>query len=379
MQLRRIMTGGTWVPQIDGLRFVAIVSVVLFHLLGELLVRAGRPIAVQPRYELLTRFIGNGDRGVLLFFVISGYILARPFLRQHRLGGKRVALGAYYLRRVTRLEPPYILSLLMYTVAFWAFGAPLRSMLPHLAASAFYVHNLVYRSVSTINFVTWSLEVEIQFYILAPLLSLIYVVGNTLLRRWVLAALILASGAFNLYLSGDPASILHGTILNYLHYFLTGFLLADVIEGHQQQPYRSPAWDAVSFVVWPIIFFLPRYNATLAWLPILILPVYLAAFYGPASNWFFRRPFVALGGGMCYSLYLMHMLIISVVFKATRHFAVFHDLLVNYAIQVVTLGTAIALLGTLYFVLIERPCMDPQWPQKLWLRIRRVSHAPVAP
>ena len=147
---------------------------ILFHIIGELIFRAGHPVAVQSRYDLMTRMIGNGDRGVLLFFAISGYILARPFLRQHRLGGKRVALGAYYLRRVTRLEPPYILSLLMYTFAFWFVGGQLSMMLPHLVASVFYVHNLVYNSVSTINFVTWSLEVEIQFYLLAPLLGMIY-------------------------------------------------------------------------------------------------------------------------------------------------------------------------------------------------------------
>jgi hypothetical protein len=69
------------------------------------------------------------------------------------------------------------------------------------------------------------------------------------------------------------------------------------------------------------------------------------------------------------------MLIISVVFKATRHLAVFQDLLLNYVIQLLTLGTAIALLGTLYFVLVERPCMDPQWPQKLWRKVSGVGHA----
>ena len=141
-------------------------------------------------------------------------------------------------------------------------------MLPHLLASTFYAHNLVYNSVSTINFVTWSLEVEIQFYLLAPLMGMIYAVRSTWTRRSVLVVLILAGGAFNLYLGArHPTSVLRGTILNYLQYFLAGFLLADIIEGHQQQPYRSIAWDAVSVIVWPVIFLLPRVDATIAWLP----------------------------------------------------------------------------------------------------------------
>jgi peptidoglycan/LPS O-acetylase OafA/YrhL len=381
LQLRRIMTSGTWIPQIDGLRFIAIISVILFHIAGQLTSRTGHAIVVQPRYGVLLQMLRNGDRGVLLFFVISGYILARPFLRQHRLRGKPVSLGAYYLRRVTRLEPPYILALLLYTVAFWADGASLRVMLPHLAASMFYMHNLIYRAVSTINFVTWSLEVEIQFYLLAPLLGMIYLLRNTVVRRGVLTGLILAGGAFSIWANGHDNLVWHWTILGNLQYFLTGFLLADIVEGHQQQPYRSFAWDAVSVVCWPIVFLLPRDFATLAWLPLLILPLYLAAFYGPGSNRFFRAPFVALVGGMCYSFYLTHMLIISVVFKATRYLAVCNDFLLNYLLQVITLGAGIGLLATLYYVLIERPCMDPQWPHKLWrIALRRPHpHTPADP
>lgn len=369
MQLRRIMTSGTWIPQIDGLRFVAITSVLLFHILGQLVVHAGHPIAIQSRYAWLDYMVANGDRGVLLFFVISGFILARPFLRQHRLSGKPVSLSHYYLRRVTRLEPPYILSLLLYTFAFWCFGLPLRPMLPHLAASMFYLHNLIYNNVSTINFVTWSLEMEVQFYLLAPLLGLVYMIRSTALRRGILLAVILAAGEYTLLVTRLPGALWHWTILNNLHYFLCGFLLADIVEGHQTQPWRSTWWDIVSLVVWPVVFLLPRWNATLAWLPLLILPVYLAAFYGPVSNALFRQPFIALTGGMCYSLYLMHMLVVSVVFKGTRHLAVFTDFLANYAVQVLTLGSAILVCGTAYYVLIERPCMDPEWPQKLWARV----------
>src|SRR5665213_427238 len=100
-RFRRITSGTSWIPQVDGLRFVAIFSVLILHLL--LLVRdEGVRLLVFPASShWLTFAIENGDRGVSLFFVISGYILARPFLREHRLEGKKISVGAYYLRRLT--------------------------------------------------------------------------------------------------------------------------------------------------------------------------------------------------------------------------------------------------------------------------------------
>ncbi len=366
LQLRRITTTGRWIPEIDGLRFVAIVGVLAFHIAGQMVSRSGIIVPRQHRYDLLEQLVGGADRGVPLFFVISGYILAQPFLRQHLLRGRVVSLGSYFLRRITRLEPPYILSLLLYTAGFMVYpGTPFHTQLPHLLASMFYLHNLTFGGMSTINFVTWSLEIEVQFYIIAPLLGMIYAVRNTLARRTVFLALILFCGAFHLFAHG----LWLATIFNYGHFFLTGFLMADLMARQPGQPRRFLAWDAVSLVLWPTIFLLPHVPATLQWLPFAILPVYLAAFYGPISNWFFRQPWVALTGGMCYSFYLMHMLVISIAFKATKHLIRFHDFLLNYVVQLLTLGTAIYIVGTLYFVFIERPCMDPEWPQKLWRRL----------
>ena len=230
MQLRRIITSGTWIPQIDGLRFVAIASVILFHILGQLVARTGHPVAVEDRYALLVRILGNGDRGVLLFFVISGYVLARPFLRQHLRHGKPVALGAYFQRRVTRLEPPYILALLLFAFALWSIGTTIPVLMVHLAAGVTYLHGLIYRTMNPIDFVTWSLEIEIQFYLIAPLLGRIYLLRNTIVRRSLLLALILAGGAFSLYSNGHDTTVWHWTGLGHLHYFLTGFLLADFME-----------------------------------------------------------------------------------------------------------------------------------------------------
>jgi peptidoglycan/LPS O-acetylase OafA/YrhL len=339
--------------------------VVLFHILNQLTKRSDHLYVIQPQYELLMGLFARGDRGVPLFFAISGFILARPFLREYLSGGRPVVLGAYYLRRLTRLEPPYILSLLIYTAGLILYShQSFSSLLPHLIASIFYAHSLTFRTMSTINFVAWSLEIEVQFYLLAPLLGKIYQLSNRMVRRSTMLALMAAGCLFHLYATG----IWTWTLLYFAQYFLAGFLLADLMTDPPKVPARL--WDVVSLLAWPAIFLIPGPESTLEWLPFLIVPAYMAAFYGPASNWFFRRPGVAIVGGMCYSLYLMHMFVIAIAFKATKHLAIFQDFLANYLTQVFTLGPCVLLFGTLYFILVERPCMDPEWPQKMWRRLR---------
>ncbi len=113
-QLSRITTPGrTFIPQIDGLRFVAIMAVIGYH------------VRVICSYHLHTTPAGNavegdvvndvlsvGHLGVELFFAISGFILSLPFARWWLGGGKSVSLRGYYIRRVTRIEPPYVIHLL---------------------------------------------------------------------------------------------------------------------------------------------------------------------------------------------------------------------------------------------------------------------------
>ena len=72
---------------------------------------------------------------------------------------------------------------------------------------------------------------------------------------------------------------------------------------------------------------------------------------------------------MCYSFYLMHMLVISIAFRLTRRLIIPSNLPLSFLIQATLLGACIYLFCTAYYILIERPCMDPKWPHKLrtWL------------
>jgi peptidoglycan/LPS O-acetylase OafA/YrhL len=252
--LRRRSTSGNWIPELDGLRFIAIVSVPLFHLDGQMSHSYAQTIA--PRYTYLARFFANGNRGVPLFFVISGFILARPFAQHHLFGEPSPSLRKYFTRRLTRLEPPYILNLILVAIGVVLVQHEIwHSVLPHLLASMGYVHNLVYRNPSTINSVAWSLEVEVQFYILAPFLTLLFAVKKAGLRRLLITVLIVAIALFQIAAGfGWFGGV---TLPGQLQYFLAGLLFADIfltLMPHWKHDWRwelrSPKSPARSGAFW---------------------------------------------------------------------------------------------------------------------------------
>lgn len=363
--LRRITSDGSWIPELDGLRFVAIASVVLYHIFAQMMLKSGHAVAIQSRYAWLATTLGNGDRGVRLFFVISEFVLGLGFGRQHLQNGRPVSLKKYFFRRVTRLEPPYVFNLVLCALAAYVYYRQnLNVLVPHLLASVLYMHNLAYRAPSWINGVTWSLEVEIQFYVLAPLISLLFRISPAWLRRAVFLLGIALAGFIQMkFKLGATLAAL--TILFYIQYFLAGMLLTDLYLTERPRCRTHVAWDAFSVCGWPLVFLVPRdfwlYHAIL---PFLILPLYIAAFQGVLFRRFFRNLWIATVGGMCYSIYLWHFFVIGAFFKLSRHTVVFQDFLSNLVLQIVLLGVPIALVSMLAFVGIERPCMDPNWPQK---------------
>src|ERR1041385_2546371 len=115
ISLYRKTTSDLFIPEVDGFRFFAIATVVLYHLNTHFVRTIGSQ--VEPSYyenSLTFLIMGEGGIGVNVFFAISGFILALPFARQHLLDAKPVNLRSYFVRRITRLEPPYIISLALF-------------------------------------------------------------------------------------------------------------------------------------------------------------------------------------------------------------------------------------------------------------------------
>jgi peptidoglycan/LPS O-acetylase OafA/YrhL len=363
----------------DGLRFVAITMVILFHLNGYLLAKSSlHRLGSSSESDWLAQIAMVGYRGVELFFVISGFILGLPFAARHLKNAAPVNLPKYYLRRLTRLEPPYFVTvLLLFVLALWVQEKSGRTLFPHLGASLFYLHNLIYGSPSPAIGVAWSLEIEVQFYVLAPFLAVLFTIKERWLRRLCLVALILGIlSAQSLFLS--PSGRLSLSILAYFQFFLIGFLLADIfLADWQEVPLTNLYWDGVAIVGWPLLFFILRSEVFTHWLfPFLVFLLYCAAFRGSWSRRVLVNPWLTVIGGMCYSIYLIHYEVISAVGRFTKGIAENWPYWAYFLVQLGLIGASILLVCGFYFVLLEKPCMSRNWPQRLWSRWpRKISEA----
>jgi peptidoglycan/LPS O-acetylase OafA/YrhL len=360
-RLARRTTTGRYIPEIDGLRFLAITWVFLLHAGGTLSLRGPASWRTGPLYQYV---LARGGIGVSLFFVISGFVLALPFAQQHAWHGQRVSLRAYFKRRLTRLEPPYIAAMLLIFAlrAATPFAPPAAS----LGWSLAYLHNLVYGRGSDVNGVAWSLEVEVQFYLIVPVLALVFTLAPTP-RRLLLAGLIAVIGVLQ--------SVLHWSdlfVYGQLHLFLAGFLLADWYLDDLLAPQQRGGWgwDLAGVVALVgIVSAYTTFNVLQSVLAFLVIALYVCVFKGVALRRFFTNRWITTIGGMCYSIYLLHSWILSPMRHATRSYighapqGVFYLMLIASAVIVLLICGA-------FFMLIEQPCMNAEWPAVLAARAR---------
>lgn len=384
---RRITSSGKFISEIDGLRFIAIGTVVLFHLVVNLAIKSPSSYAIPSGGNLLTGIALHGFHGVELFFIISGFILAYPFASHHLKQKEPVRLKAYFLRRLTRLEPPYLICMISLFVLLVLFNHKDADVLfPHLGASFFYLHNIVYGSENIINNVTWSLEIEVQFYMLVPILSLVFAIRDTFSRRAMIV------GVCSLVILGrllfiQDESRLHLTILAYLHFFLIGFLLADVfLVNWKESPAKGLRWDFVSLAGWIALFLIwniPGNSQSLPWMsnqpvlstiffPFSAFFLYVAAFRGRYTNLILTNTWVTTIGGMCYTIYLFHNKLLGVLISLSREFVPFTSYTFNVLVQGALVLPPMLVLCAVYFVLVEKPCMRKDWPKRFAHRLRTI-------
>lgn len=369
-----------YLPELEALRGWAMVLVYTFHLNGTVARRASGA-ADDP--TPLSAFVLAGHTGVSLFFVLSAFLLALPFLAEAD-GGRRLSRPAYATRRALRILPLYWTAVVIAAVLSADQLADLARGLPYLV----FLNSLSDWSTPLLPYsgAWWSLGTEAQFYLVLLLLPLLLasragrVAGVLLLLAWTAAYVAFLTRALHmdtitgqirlayslfgrapLFLCGIAAAALYrrhgatwrarlaewpllrrgGADAILLAGLLTlGLLLQWVIVIGPSKAEGPPlhAWHILEGVLWSAVV-----------LFVLLAPLRVAPLItNRATIWL---------GMVSYSVYIWHLPILHYVFRWTRRLGVSLPLAWNArTLAVAVLATAVCLgVSALTYRWIERP------------------------
>jgi peptidoglycan/LPS O-acetylase OafA/YrhL len=348
---------------LDGLRALAAISVLVFHV--WLYAPNGPP---SPRTSLWDKVMFELNLGLICFFVLSGFLLYRAFARASLSDGPRVDFKRYAVRRAARIVPAYWVCLAGSVVLYWLLGP--RQMLPsieQIPLFAVFAQNYSADTVMALNPVTWTLSIEMALYLTLPLIGLAaYRLGPKRIGYQValLVSLIGVTIAWNaMVYTGDWRPIGPKVLPAYIGHFALGMLGALWFERSRKVgsgPLGASA-TAVLFAAGAGIVFLGAYwheaggggltYATFSGLPaalgFTLMITAAAAGQGPAISWLRARPLVAIGV-ISYGVYLWHLPLLLV----TRHVGLMPDPFVLRVMVVLSLALA---AGFASWRLVERP------------------------
>jgi peptidoglycan/LPS O-acetylase OafA/YrhL len=362
-RLRRVTSSGAVIPELDGLRFIAISLVVTYHIVVPNFLEArgasgaSEWVRYSPAGSVMAHVIEHANKGVELFFVISAFIVSRPFARHYLLQGDSPSLRGYFKRRFWRIYPPYACALLVFFVAKVAAGREEFSrLLGHLGSSLLYCHHLIHGGASKVSAVAWSLEVEVQFYLAAPLFVLILRLHRFLRRSLMTAAVLLFP------LLQQTFSISKYSLVGCAQFFFSGLLLADLFTFRRETAPSAPtAWLVGGTSLVLILLLDHEANVAAATLfPWLILCFYWFALTSDGWRRALGAGLPSIIGGMCYSIYLVHSAVIQAVGELTRGTTITEYFLPNVSLQVLMIAPPVLVVSALFFITIERPFMHPR-------------------
>lgn len=289
-------------PAIDGIRCYAAAMVFMVHYFGSVAVEVlGIPQAAfamtspDPSTALLA-YLADGHHGVDVFFVVSGFLMARAVVRP---GGPPGYLG-FMRNRFRRIYPAFLGTLaLAVALRCLAFGWPFQPL--DFALNLVFANALPGSQVLAYNFVSWSLGYEFAFYLVVPLLGTLaaaadrrlaglafLVAAFALLPGAVFRALSLFAGAFVGCFRDDELE----AAARRIPLLLVGpaYLLLSPLKGLEMVSYRG------------------FYLAFLAVTPLLFVRL---VYGGGLLAGLLQRPAVRALGTLSYSFYLVHTLALA--------------------------------------------------------------------
>jgi len=223
---------------LDGLRGLAALGILVLHV--WMYTQANDPT----HNVLVDRVIGEFRTGVELFFVLSAFLLAAPWVAASRGDRPAPHLGRFAIRRATRIVPGYLVALIGSLLLLHGTGHPRDIGLGDLPLFLLFIPNLVPATRNMLDPPMWTMHVEVSFYLALPLIGWAI---TRLARRWSLsgplalcAALIGASVAWVAvsYSAGWEPEVTW-TLPTYLGAFACGIGAAILVHGRTLRPIHA--------------------------------------------------------------------------------------------------------------------------------------------
>jgi peptidoglycan/LPS O-acetylase OafA/YrhL len=396
------MTQKNTLPVLDGVRAVACLSVISYHVhyflahdydLNALLGKFATAIGLA------------GWSGVTLFFVLSGFLLFQPFAKALLFEKPWPSMRTFYLRRALRILPGYYVALLVLI----ALTQPAYLQLDHWKETLLFLIFFMDATPATyqqINGPFWTLAVEWQFYLLLPLLALGFAAlvkrGTSPRWRWwlllgcLLAMIVWGVGTRFLgqYYTLHPTETLlvprsllniilifvYGTSGKYLEDFAIGMLISScyvlaqrAADGQTLRLYltRSSPWlwrvgilwlcVMMTWYIFPFLSILSPLFGAGNWMVELGYALgfglcVTALLFGPANlkRWFELQPLCWIGT-ISYSLYIWHLPLLLLFRGMTSPYVKSWSFLAVYTLQGVCVLLLIIPFSFIFYSLIERP------------------------
>ncbi len=325
------------IPFLDSLRGVAILAVFLFHCLAPDAAVGNLELGWHgwlrdfriPLGQIVTFPLTVGWIGVSIFFVVSGFCI---HLSHEKSRDKD--LGIFFLRRFFRIYPPYLIALLIFAFVFpWTkldfssalvhtrsyFVYSMVSLVTHLAL----VHNFSSTVSWAINGAFWSIAVEVQLYLLYPLLLVITRQIGWNRALWITGAIELGLRAF--------AGLTHieatWLVLNPLFFWFSWTIGAALAEAYLKKlPLPFSGLSLKLFPLLFIVFYMIKPLSIFCFTLAALATVYLMSYWlsnpnkipsSPNRIGFFSNH-LRFAGLISYSFYLIHVPLLCAVFYLIR-------------------------------------------------------------
>ncbi|MGD8173143.1 acyltransferase family protein [Vibrio sp. TRT 21S02] len=343
-------------PDIDGLRAISVLAVILFHIDAS--------------------YVPGGFLGVDFFFVISGFLITSIIYKQKKQN--QFSYANFYVRRAKRILPALFTVLILTLIAghfillpyeHYKLGISVISILAFSSNMQYALRTGDYFSGDSGEWPllhTWSLAVEEQYYFLFPIiLFLIWRFGKQHLIL-LLSVMMIASFSLAQYMSLQPeySKISYYLIITRMGEMLVGSIAAIAVVDEKIKPLKSELISGLALISSFILLFLvdkydtfPGFIALLACVPIVIIILS----QGTYVNKLLSNKILVSIGLISFSLYLFHWPILAFIRYIFSPEIKHGHLPINLQVVAFILTVSMSVFS---YKLIEKPLRQLEVPKK---------------